>query len=115
MNNSFADLQLKRGQLVERMAHQRADLSRDLAPVTSALATADRARLAVRSGMTYLRQHPLVMVAALTGLAILRPGRVVRLAGHGLAVWRNWRNVQAWVPPPVLQHLMNRLARRYFQ
>jgi YqjK-like protein len=113
VSNSLIDLQLRRGQLVERMAHQRADLSRDLAPVKSALASVDRARIAVRSGMTYLKQHPLALVLAVTGVAVLRPRRVMRLAGQGLVAWRSWRNLQAWVPSPLLQNLMNRLVRRY--
>jgi hypothetical protein len=40
---------------------------------------------------------------------------VVRLAGQGLAVWRSWRNLQAWLPSPLMQDLINRVARRYFQ
>ncbi len=113
MSNSIADLRLKRGQLVERMAHQRADLSRDLAPVQSALATVDRARVAVHSGISYLKQHPLALIAGVAGLAVLRPRRMLYFAGQGLVLWRNWRNLRALVPEPLMRGLKNRLASRF--
>ncbi len=112
VNNSLADLKLKRGQLVERIAHQRADLARDLAPVRSAAKSADRARSAVRSGVDYLKQHPLFLGLAVSALVVVRPKRVLRLAGQGLVAWRSWRNLQAWVPSPLVQNIVNRLATR---
>ncbi len=112
MNNSLADLNLKRGQLVERIAHQRADLVRDLAPVRSAAKSVDRARTVARSGVDYLKQHPLFLVLGLSTLVVLRPARVIRLAGQGLVAWRSWRNLRAWVPSPLVQSIVNRLATR---
>ena len=112
VNNSLADLKLKRGQLVERIAHQRADLVRDLAPVRSAAKSVDRARTVARSGVDYLKQHPLFLVLGLSTLVVLRPARVIRLAGQGLVAWRSWRNLRAWVPSPLVQSIVNRLATR---
>lgn len=112
MNNSLADLKLKRGQLVERISHQRADLARDLAPVRSAAKSVDRARTVARSGVDYLKQHPLFLVLGLSTLVVLRPQRVLRLAGQGLVAWRSWRNLQAWVPSPLVQKIISRLATR---
>lgn len=118
MNNSLADLKLKRGLLVERIAHQRVDLSRDLAPVRSAAKSVDRVRTVARSGVDYLKQHPLFLVLGLSALAVLRPARVLRFAGQGVVAWRSWRNLQAWVPSPLVQkiisRLVTRLANRYF-
>lgn len=112
MNNSLADLKLKRGQLVERIAHQRADLARDLAPVRSAAQSVDRAQTVARSGVDYLKQHPLFLVLGLSALVVVRPARVIRLAGQGVVAWRSWRNLRAWMPSPVMQNIISRLATR---
>ncbi len=112
MTNSLADLKLRRGQLVERIAHQRADLARDLVPVRSTLASVDRARSVFHSGVVYLKRHPLVLGVAVTTLLVLRPKRVLRLAGQGAVAWRSWRNLQSWVPSPLVQNIVRRLAAR---
>lgn len=108
--NSLADLELKRGLLVERITHQRAELARDLAPVRSAATSFDRARTAARSGVGFLKQHPLLLVLGLSVLVVLRPMRVVRLAGQG---WVAWRSLRSWMPTPLVQNMMGRLAIRW--
>jgi hypothetical protein len=114
VSKNLASLQLRREQLVERMAHQRADLSRNLRPVASTLTRIDRAQRSAQSTVSYLRQHPLALVALVGGLALLRPYRVIQLTGKGLVLWRSWRSLQAWVPSPLMQNVVNTLLRRYF-
>ena len=110
MTGSLVRLHEERGQLLERIAHQRATLARDLMPVHSALSKADRAVAVARSGLQYVKAHPLPVVLAVAAVAIVRPRGVWRLLGRGLVVWRTWRAVQGWMASP----LARQMARRYF-
>ena len=114
MTPSLANLLHQRGQLVERIAHQRATLARELGPVQSVLNTADRATAAAREGVQYLKENPLPVVLTVTALVLLRPRRAWRWLGRGLLVWRSWRALTAWVPPSLLQQAMRQAMRRYF-
>lgn len=104
----------KRGQLVERIAHQRATLAREWGPVQSVLNTAHRATVTAREGVQYLKEHPLLVVLTVTALVLLRPRRAWRWLGRSLLVWRSWRALTAWVPPSLLQQVMRQAMRRYF-
>lgn len=44
----------------------------------------------------YLRDHPVVVAAAVAILMALRPRRFVTLAGSAFSAWRVWRTVSAW-------------------
>ena len=45
----------------------------------------------------WLRRHPLVVGAAATVAVLLRPRRMLRLAGRGLVLWRTLRSVQTFL------------------
>jgi hypothetical protein len=89
------ELALKRGRLQERIAAQRATLAAQVVPIAGALATADRAVALGRSGIAYVRTHPLQVGAAFALLAILRPRRVWRWSRHAFVAWGAWRKLRA--------------------
>lgn len=90
MNQQLIDIGIRRGRLLERIASQRSALGRELAPVHSVLNTADRALAGLRSGTTYLKQHPGLALAAVALLVIVKPGRAWRWARRGFIAWRAW-------------------------
>ena len=108
MSNARSDLYSRRAQLVERIHHQRATLTRQLMPVQATLDTADRVVAGARSGVQFLKDHPLVMTLAVSALVVLKPKRVFRLAAQGIAIWRTWRAVRPWVPKSLLRELFRR-------
>ncbi len=89
------ELALKRGRLQERIAAQRATLAAQVVPIAGALATADRAVALGRSGMAYIRTHPLQVGAAFALLAILRPRRVWRWSRRAFVAWGAWQKLRA--------------------
>ena len=110
MSDALTDLYSQRAQLVERIHHQRAALARQLMPVQATLDTADRVVAGARSGLQFLKGHPLVMSLAVSALVVLKPQRVFRLAARGIAVWRTWRAVRPWLPKSLLRAFWRRQA-----
>lgn len=114
MSSSLVELHQQRGQLLERIAHQRATLARQLAPVQGALATADRAAAVARSGVQYAQEHPLpvalVAAAIAAAVAVLRPAGALRWLGRGVVLWRGWRTMKRWVPSPLLRQIWQRYS-----
>ncbi len=109
MSKTLAQLDLQRGQLVERIAHQRRELARQLSPVRATLNRADRAVAVARQSVQFFKQHPLSLGLAASALALLRPQRIVRWGAQTVAIWRTLRTVRAWVP----KSLIDRILRRY--
>lgn len=91
MSHQLADIALRRGRLLERIAGQRADLGRRMQPVKQVLDGVDRGVLGVRRGARYLKNHPGIVVACLAALAVLKPRRVWRWGRRGFIAWRTWR------------------------
>jgi hypothetical protein len=99
MSKNLAELHEERGRLLERIAGQRANLSRQLAPLQKASDKTERLMALLRSGLNYLQTHPLPATLAVAALVLVKPGRSLRLAGRGLMLWRSWRMLRTWVPP----------------
>lgn len=95
MNQRLIDISLRRGRLIERIASQRDRLTLQMQPIGSALHTADRAAVAVRTGSNYLQRHPGQVVAAIALLGIMKPRRVWRWARRGFIAWQTWRGLRA--------------------
>ncbi|MFO1345291.1 MAG: YqjK-like family protein [Rhodocyclaceae bacterium] len=95
MHKKEVELALKRGRLQERIAAQRVALAAQVVPIAGALATADRAVALGRSGVAYIRTHPLQVGAAFALLAILRPRRVWRWSRRAFIAWGAWRKLRA--------------------
>lgn len=88
------ELALKRGQLQERIAQQRATIATQMRPVAAALATADRAIAVGRTGIAYVKRHPMQLGLALAALVILRPRRVWRWGRRAFLAWGVWRKLR---------------------
>ncbi len=88
---TLIELAERRGQLLERIAAQRADLVRELAPVSRALAFTGRMADRYHSVLSWLRARPLLTGLLVAGLVLLRPRRSWRLARWGLLGWRLWQ------------------------
>ena len=94
MPNREIELALKRGRLQERIAAQRATLAAQMGPIVATLGTADRAVALGRSGIEYVRTHPLAVGAAFAVLAALRPKRVWRWGRRAFLAWTAWRKLR---------------------
>jgi hypothetical protein len=102
MKRSLSELHLQRGRLVERIAHQRATLVREAAPIKAACDTTDRAIATVRSTLRHaselVQRHPVATAGLAAALFAFKPRRVMRWLGRTLVVWRSWRTLRQWLP-----------------
>ena len=99
MAKSLADLHHERGRLLERIARERADLARELAPLQKISQAGDRVSAVLGTAVRYAKDHPLTLALVVAALVLLRPGRTVRVGKwlrRGLLVWRSWRQLRAW-------------------
>ena len=98
MDKRLVELHRERGELLRRIAAQRASMAGQLAPLQQASSIADRAVGLLRSGLQFLREHPVAVALAVSALGLRKPGRSWRWLQRGLFVWRSWRTVKAWLP-----------------
>lgn len=101
MSKSLIELHRQRGQLIERIAHQRATLARDAAPVRAACDTTDRAIASVRDALRQtaclVQRHPVATAGLAAALFALNPRRVMRWFGRSLLLWRSWCGLRQWL------------------
>jgi hypothetical protein len=88
------ELAQKRGRLQERIAQQRSLIAAHMAPVASALATADRTLAVGRAGITFVKRNPLQVGVAFAVMAILRPRRMWRWGRRVFVAWGLWRKLR---------------------
>lgn len=98
MDKRLAELHRERGELLRRIAVQRASLTGQLAPLQQACSIADRSVRLLRSGLKFLREHPVAVALAVSALGARKPARSWRWLQRGLFVWRSWRALRAWLP-----------------
>ena len=98
MDKRLAELHRERGELLRRIAMQRASLAGQLAPLERASSIADRAVGLLRSGLQFLREHPVAVALAVSALGVRKPARSWRWLQRGLFVWRGWRTLKALLP-----------------
>ena len=98
MDKRLAMLHQERADLLKRIAVQRDSLARQLAPLQKLSSLADRAVGVLRTGLRYLREHPLAVALAVSAFALRKPGRAWRWMQRGLFVWRSWRTLKACLP-----------------
>lgn len=79
-------------QLLIRSAELRVTLAHQAQGLRSPLALADQ----LRAGVHWLRQHPVVPLAALAVLALRRPSRMLRWAPRLLGGWQLFLRVRTW-------------------
>ena len=98
MDKRLVELHRERDELLKRIAVQRASLAGQLAPLQKASSIADRVVSLLRTGLQYLRAHPVAVALAVSALGLRKPARSWRWLQRGLFVWRSWRTVKAWLP-----------------
>jgi hypothetical protein len=84
MNAKLIQLAERRTTLVARVATQRAEVSKTLAPWRGPLAVVDEGLVAMR----YIRNHAALLVGVAAFVVPLRPLRVARWLRRGWVVWR---------------------------
>ena len=94
MSQALIDIGIRRGRLLERIAHQRAALNRDVQPVCDVLQSVDHGIARVRTVTAFLKSHPGLVLAAVTLLVVLKPRRAWRLAKRGFLAWRLWQTLR---------------------
>lgn len=102
MRKKLAELHRKRGQLIERIAHQRATLARESAPLKTACDTTDWVLATIRNTARQVSglaaRHPAAAAGLVAALIALKPRRVVRWLGRTIVAWRAWRSIRPWLP-----------------
>lgn len=87
MNEKALALAMRHGALKARIDEQRRLLSRQVAPLESALTRGDTAL----QGVSWLKHHPAAIAAAVAALVLVRPKAAWRWAKRGFFVWRGWQ------------------------
>ena len=90
MSSSRLEVAVRHGALRARIAAQREDLTKHIAPLESALGGADKAL----AGVDWLKHHPAAVVAAVAVLVVVSPKRAWRWTKRGFVVWRGWQTVR---------------------
>jgi hypothetical protein len=98
MQKRLIELQLQRGRLLERIAHQRQTLALQVRPVAHTLHVGDRLSDAMAQCKRFAQEHPLAVAAAVGAVVVLRPGGVLRWTRRGLVAWRTWSSVRSALP-----------------
>ena len=98
MQKRLIELQLQRGRLLERIAHQRQALSVQVRPVSHALHVGDRLADWLNRCKLFALQHPLTMTAVAGTVVILRPATVMRWTRRGFFAWRTLGAVRTALP-----------------
>jgi len=83
-------------QLLLRSAELRHNLAHQARALQSPLVLVDQ----VRSGLHWLRQHPVWPLAALGLLAFRRPRRILRWLPRLLGGWQLYRQLRDWLQRP---------------
>lgn len=90
MSSSRLEVAVRHGALRARIAAQREDLAKHIAPLESALGGADKAL----AGVDWLKHHPLAVAAVVAVVAVSSPKRAWRWTKRGFVVWRGWQTVR---------------------
>ncbi|MCB2039589.1 MAG: hypothetical protein H6929_21405 [Rhodoferax sp.] len=98
MQARLIELQLQRGRLLERIAHQRRALADQSQPVAHVLHVGDRLAEVVAQGKVFVLRHPLAVAAVVGALVVLRPAGVWRWSRRGFFAWRTWTAMRAALP-----------------
>lgn len=94
------DLALRRGRLLERIAHQRAAIATAVAPLEQVCSRYDQGVGFLQGLGAGLARHPYLVTAAAAVLVMLRPGRVWRWTRRGLIFWQALRALGDYISPP---------------
>jgi hypothetical protein len=88
VGKSLEDLQRERGQLLERIAHQRSALASAWEPVQEVEHLGTRVLGLTRALLQRVRENPIPVAVAVAALLVWRPKGVLRWARRGFWLWR---------------------------
>ena len=88
MAKSLQGLQRERGQLLERIVHQRTRLTMAWAPVQEVEQLGTRVLGLARALLQRVRENPVPVAVAVAALLVWRPKGVLRWARRGFWLWR---------------------------
>ena len=106
MNKQLLKLHAERARLQERITQQRFELGMQLIPAKNASDAVNRLLVAGQGGLNFVRRNPLLLLAAMVVVFVLRPKGSLRLVQKGVFVWRSWRELRRLVPPAVLAPIL---------
>lgn len=95
MQRRLIELQLERGRLLERIAHQRDALGQQTEPWVRVLHLGDRVADIAGECKRTIIQNPLTTAAVVGAVVVLRPRALLRWAQRGFFAWRSWNTVRA--------------------
>jgi len=98
MQARLIELHQQRGRLLERIAHQRQTLARQVEPLIGPLALPTRLMGMLEQGRVFVRENPYLVGAVATAIVVFKPRFVLRWAQRGLLAWRTWRSLRGLVP-----------------
>jgi hypothetical protein len=85
---------IQRGRLLERIAQQRSALAGELAPVVTALNTADQVIEGAEKTRQWICENPVFSSIGLIALLIWRPKGALKLARNSAISWRTLRLIR---------------------
>jgi hypothetical protein len=88
VGKSLEELQRERGQLLERIVHQRSALAKAWAPVQEAELLGTRVLGLARALLQRVRENPVPLAVTVATLLVWRPKGVLRWALRGFWLWR---------------------------
>lgn len=97
MDARLIELYVERGRLRERIGIQRAQLARELEPVVQAMHAMDRTRSRLHLVGQWMAAHPGIVAAVSVAVLVWRPRAVLKTAGKGVYLWRNWARWRDWL------------------
>lgn len=104
MQQRLIELQLQRGRLLERIAHQRDALGQQTEPVVRVLQFGDRVADIARQCKRTVTENPLTTAAILGAVLVIRPRGVMRWVQRGFFAWRSWNTLRSavtrYISPP---------------
>lgn len=104
MQQRLIELQLQRGRLLERIAHQRDALGQQTEPVVRVLQVGDRVADIARECKRIVVENPLTTAAVLGAMVVMGPRAVLRWAQRGFLAWRSWNTLRSafarYITPP---------------
>jgi len=87
-------IHFKRGLLWERIANQRREIRREIAPLSNILQSAenikDKAITYTNKGMDFFIKHPEAMIALIFVVLVKKPGFIFRWMRRGYYTWKIW-------------------------
>ena len=88
MGKSLEELQRERGQLLERIVHQRSALAVAWAPVQEVEDLGTRVLGLARALLQRVRENPVPVAVAVAAFLVWRPKGMLRWARRGFWLWR---------------------------